>query len=120
MQPRRKTEREGKLGRVVVLIPPRKAPLGILRKASETASRMLDHGLADPIDHSVFAPYFAELYWKANSLDSKGIMKLLRPDISECGIQFRSAAEAFRIIDDSTQRTILVPYGDRENSSSRS
>lgn len=106
--------KEGKLGRVVVFVPPRKAPVGILRKASETATRMLEGGLDDPIDHSVFTPYFSELYWKANSLDGKGIMELLTPDAAECGIQFRSAAEAFRIIDDSMQGTILVPYGEGE------
>ncbi|MEN6297674.1 MAG: CRISPR-associated endonuclease Cas3'' [Rectinema sp.] len=109
-----KLNAEGKLGKVVVFIPSRKAPIGILRKASETAMRMLEQGILDPIDQSVFAPYFSELYWKANSLDAKGIMKLLQPDISECGIQFRSAAEAFKIIDDSMQRTILVPYGNGE------
>jgi CRISPR-associated endonuclease/helicase Cas3 len=109
-----KLNKDGKFGRVVVFIPPRKAPVGILRKASETATRMLEAGLDDPIDHSVFAPYFSELYWMANSLDGKGIIELLTPDIAECGIQFRSAAEAFRIIDDSMQGTILVPYGEGE------
>jgi CRISPR-associated endonuclease/helicase Cas3 len=109
-----KLNAEGKLGKVVVFIPTRKAPIGILRKASETAIRMLEQGITDPIDQSVFTPYFAELYWKANSLDTKGIIKLLQPDVSECGIQFRSAAEAFKIIDDSMQRTILVPYVDGE------
>lgn len=109
-----KLDKEGKLGRVVVFVPPRKAPVGILRKASETATLMLEGGLDDPIDHSVFAPYFSELYWKANSLDGKGIIELLTPDTDECGIQFRSAAEAFRMIDDSMQGTILVPYGEGE------
>jgi CRISPR-associated endonuclease/helicase Cas3 len=103
---------EGKLGKVVVFVPPRKAPAGILRKAAETASRMLEDGLSDPIDHASFAPYFSNLYWKANSLDTKGILKLLQPDDLDCGIQFRSAAEAFRIIDDRLQRTVLVPYRD--------
>jgi len=106
---------EGKLGKVVVFVAPRKAPAGILRKAAETASRLLEDGLADPISHTAFEPYFSELYWKVNSLDSKGIMKLLEPDGQDCGIQFRSAAEAFRIIDDRLQRTILVPYGEGEN-----
>ena len=105
---------EGKFGRVVVFVPSRNAPAGILRKASETATRMLERGIADPIDHSVFTPYFSELYWKANSLDGKGIIALLTPDAAECGIQFRSAAEAFRVIDDSMQGTILVPYGEGE------
>lgn len=105
---------EGKLGKVVVFVPPRKAPLGFLRKAAETASRLLEGGLPDPIDHIAFGPYFSELYWKANSLDTKRILKLLQPDGMDCGIQFRSAAEAFRIIDDRLQRTILVPYGEGE------
>lgn len=103
-----------KLGKVVVFVPPRKAPAGILRKAADTASRILGDGLPDPIDHTAFGPYFSELYWKANSLDTKEIVKLLQPDSMDCGIQFRSAAEAFKIIDDSLQRTILVPYREGE------
>ena len=109
-----KLNAEGKFGKVVVFLPPRKAPAGILRKAAETASLLLEEGLADPIDHAAFGLYFSELYWKSNSLDSKDILKLLRPDGPDCGIQFRSAAEAFRIIDDRLQRTVLVPYGEGE------
>lgn len=108
--------REGKLkkGRVVVFVPPKKSPPGILRKASETTSNMLKAGLADPLDHSVFEKFFAELYWKVNSLDTHGILELLKPDTLECGIQFRTAAEKFRIIDDKAQKTILVRYGEGE------
>ncbi|MDP2815537.1 MAG: CRISPR-associated helicase/endonuclease Cas3, partial [Rectinemataceae bacterium] len=109
-----KLNTEGRLGKVVTFIPPRKAPVGILRKACETAVRMMEKGLDDPIAHSVFGPYFSELFWKANSLDTHGIMNLLTPDRSECGIQFREAAAAFKMIDDSMQRTILVPYGEGE------
>lgn len=103
---------EGKLGKVIVFVPPRKAPVGLLRKAAETTVRLLDSGLNDPIDHAVFDTYFSELYWKANSIDKEGIIKLLEPDTSDCGIQFRTAAESFKIIDDSNQRTILVPYNE--------
>lgn len=104
----------GVLGRVVVFKAPRKPPVGVLRKAAETAERLLEGGIDDPIDHSAFGLYFSELYWKANDLDGKNIVRMLRPDpISECGIQFRSAAEAFRIIDD-RQRAVLVPYGEGE------
>ncbi|MCX8013786.1 MAG: CRISPR-associated helicase/endonuclease Cas3, partial [Rectinema sp.] len=55
-----------------------------------------------------------ELYWIAHSLDAKDIMKLLSLDREDGSIQFRSAAEAFRIIDDSNQKTILVPYAEGE------
>lgn len=105
---------EGRLGKVIVFIPPRRAPQGILRKASETALGMLESGLEDPIDHSVFSRYFSELYWKANSLDAKGIIKMLTPDRTDLGIQFRSAADAFKMIDDGMQQAILVPYGEGE------
>lgn len=112
--------REGQLdggnshGRVVVFSPPRPAPAGLLRKGAETAKRLLASGGTDPLDHESFNRYFSELYWKANSLDAKNIKKMLVPDITSLGIQFRSAAEAFRIIDDRLQRAIFVPYGQGE------
>ncbi|HOE99514.1 MAG TPA: CRISPR-associated helicase Cas3' [Rectinema sp.] len=109
-----KLKTNGGLGKVVVFTPQRKPPAGILRKASETTARLLDSGLKDPIDHAAFSQYFSELYWKVNSLDEKGIMKMLSPDMQDCGIQFRSAAEAFHIIDDAMQKTVLVPYGEGE------
>jgi len=102
----------GKLGKVVVFKAPRKAPAGILRKASEIAERMIFQGIKDLIDKSVFSSYFSELYWKVNSLDSKGIMKLLTPEFSDLGIQFRTASENFKIINDANQRSIMVPYGE--------
>jgi CRISPR-associated endonuclease/helicase Cas3 len=106
--------REGKLasgfGRTVVFLPPKKSPPGILCKAAEATKTMLKTGIADPLDHENFNQFFSELYWKANSLDKEGIAGLLIPDPEECGIQFRTAAEKFRIIDDTQQRTILVPY----------
>ncbi len=108
--------REGKLGKsgkVVVFVPPKKAPPGFLRKAAETTTSILASlNGQDPLDESIFQRYFAELYWKANSLDSKGIIPLLKPDSLDFGMFFRSAAERFSIIDDSQQKTILVRYGE--------
>lgn len=105
--------REGKLstGRVIVFLPPRKPPQGILRKAAETTEIMLKTGLQDILGHENFCNFFGELYWKANSLDSKDILHLLKPDHYECAIQFRTAASKFRIIDDSNQKSVIVPYG---------
>lgn len=105
---------EGRLGRVVIFVPPRKAPVGLLRKASETAERMLESGIPDPLSHAIFAPYFSELYWKANSLDAKDIIDKLRPEAPDMGIQFREAADACHLIDDGAQRTVLVPYREGE------
>jgi CRISPR-associated endonuclease/helicase Cas3 len=105
--------REGKLsglGKVVVFNAPRKAPPGILRKAADTTRSIFSTHCHDPLNHSLFEKFFAELYWKANSLDLKEIIPLLNPELSECSIFFRTAAERFRIIDDSLQKTVLVRY----------
>jgi CRISPR-associated endonuclease/helicase Cas3 len=104
---------EGKLGKVVIFKAPRRAPAGILRQATETAESMLNKGLKNPVDQSVFVPFFRELYhWKAGTLDTKDIMKLLKPIFPEMEIQFRSAADSFNIINNANQRAILVPYGE--------
>lgn len=108
--------REGKLpdlGKVVVFVPPRKAPMGILRKAADTTRSIISTNSA-PLKHDVFEEYFSELYWKANSLDSKDIISLLNPDLQECSISFRTAADRFHIIDESLQKTILIRYGEGE------
>lgn len=109
--------REGKLtklGKVIVFNAPKKAPKGILRKAADTTRSLLSTTDQNPLEYSLFERYFSELYWKANSLDSKDIVDLLNPDHQECGINFRTAADKFKIIDDSLQKTILVRYGDSE------
>ena len=112
--------REGKLGqpgKVVVFNAPKKPPIGILRKAADTTHNILSATTLDPLDCSLFKNYFSELYWKANSLDSKGIIALLDPyqhDLQECSMFFRTAADRFRIVDDSQQKTIIVRYGESE------
>ena len=67
------------------------------------------------IDQQTFEQYFSELYWKVNDLDKAEIVDLLDPsknDRSELSIYFRTASERFRIIDDRSQRSIFVRYGD--------
>jgi CRISPR-associated endonuclease/helicase Cas3 len=91
--------REGNLdmGKVVVFIPPRRAPMGILRKAAETTVGILS-ARAEPLTNDVFEQYFSELYWKANSLDKYKMIQLLDPrenDSQECSIYFRTAAAKF-------------------------
>ena len=104
--------REGKLHKenavVKVFVPPKKSPPGILRKATETTVNMLKNGLESPLAHENFERFFSELYWKAISLDVNNITSMLNS--SELTFQYRSASEKFRIIDDSMQKTIVVPY----------
>jgi CRISPR-associated endonuclease/helicase Cas3 len=113
--------REGSLdvpGKVFVFNPPRKVPMGILRKSAETTRNLISGNEVDPFSLDMFNKFFSELYWKVNSLDREGIIDLLDPfhnDLRECSIYFRTAANKFHIIDDSMQKTIFVPYAEGEN-----
>jgi CRISPR-associated endonuclease/helicase Cas3 len=108
--------REGKLpnGNVVVFNPPRKPPEGVLRKACDITKSLIGDIREEFADYNIFTKYFEELYWKANSLDKEGILKLLDPyhnDIKELSIYFRTASKRFKIIDDSNQKSIIVRFG---------
>jgi len=104
--------REGKLehGELRVFNAPRKPPAGILRKAANITKNLLAEKPQDILDHNLFKKFFSELYWAASSLDQKDIVTLLTPEPLECGIYFRTAAARFSIIDDSAQKSIIVPY----------
>jgi CRISPR-associated endonuclease/helicase Cas3 len=111
--------KEGRLGRVVVFNAPRQAPRGILRQAAAVAQNIHKDGLnGHPVDDflspDLFIEYFSRLYWRAKTLDKAEIIKLLKPDRQNLGIQFREAADLFKIIDDKNQQSLLVPYGDGE------
>ncbi|MFA5446908.1 MAG: CRISPR-associated helicase Cas3' [Sphaerochaeta sp.] len=108
----REGQLKGKLGSVVLFRPPNKPPPGFLRKAYDTTETLL--AMQQEIQFhnpNTYSHYFMHLYWKANSLDEKGILDFLTPAISDdIDIRFRSAAEAFQFIDDQHFKTILVPY----------
>jgi CRISPR-associated endonuclease/helicase Cas3 len=103
--------REGRLekGDVYIFVPPRPAPPGLLRMAAN-ATRLLWAGLRpeeNPVGVERFAEYFRKLYADAN-LDAKGICDLLR--VKKGSVNFRSAAEAFRLIDEQEGATVFVRY----------
>ncbi len=104
--------REGKLkqGNVVVFVPPKPSPKGMLLYG-EQATRSVWHGHeADPLSHTLFDAYFRQ-YFGQESPDKHGIMPLLTTDARQGMVQFRAAAERFRLIRDFGQ-SILVPYGE--------
>lgn len=106
--------REGKqegLGRVVVFVPPKPAPPGLLRQASQISVSLLSGSASEVLGRDLAKQFFEHLYVRAPSLDKHGIHELLTQDARECEIQFRTVAEKFRLIDDSAYQTILVRYG---------
>ncbi len=103
--------REGKLskGKVVVFQPPKSPAKGLLL-FGEQATRTVWHQKEDDLlSHQLFNVYFRQFFAQVDA-DAHQIMPLLTQGAS-CGeVQFRTAAERFRLIPD-IGTTILVPYG---------
>ncbi len=107
-------DKDGRLlkGKVMVFVPPKPAPIGILRQAAGISVSLLHGYQGEVLSRALAKQFFEHLYVHALSLDKHGIHELLTQDARECQIQFRTVAEKFRLIDDSAYQTILVRYGD--------
>ncbi len=108
--------REGRLankGKVVVFVPPKPAPPGMLRRAEQTTvSLMTDEAKQQPLERSRFKQYFEHFYGKAD-LDKHGIERLLTPEgegDDSLKVQFRTAAQRFKLIDESDYQAVIVRY----------
>ncbi|MBI3582225.1 MAG: CRISPR-associated helicase Cas3' [Nitrospinae bacterium] len=105
--------REGKLecGEVHVFAPPSQSPPGHLRQMEDAARTVLRLNTSgDPLALDNFRRYFQNLFWlKGSALDREGIMELLSPG-TDLNISFRSAAEKFRLIQE-TGQTVITSYG---------
>jgi CRISPR-associated endonuclease/helicase Cas3 len=101
-------------GEVVVFVPPKAAPPGFLRKG-EDACRDVLHGVMDnPLARQRFARYFEKMYF-ACELDAHGIcddlfMAHSKLDGRELAVNFRRAAEKFKLIADEDSLPIIVLY----------
>lgn len=102
--------REGLLecGQVFVFVPPQEAPPGSLRKAAQTTRSVLHGRPDDPLTPDLFREYFRHFYAGCD-LDAKGIVPLLQTRSSDFAVKFRSAAKAFRLIDEDNV-PVLVRY----------
>ncbi|MFZ1547524.1 MAG: CRISPR-associated helicase Cas3' [Candidatus Nitrotoga sp.] len=109
--------REGKqagLGRVVVFVPPKPAPSGVLLLAAQASKSLLTGYKGDVLERNLSKRFFEKFFSDARSLDKHGIHEFLTQDARECQIQFRTVAEKFKLIDDSTYQAILVRYGNND------
>ena len=109
--------REGRLegkGRVVVFVPPEPPPVGHLRKGAQACISTLHGQHADPLARALFATYFRQFYSTVD-LDSKRIVPMLKVEPKTLGVQFRAAADAFRLIDDQDSATVVVRYAEHHD-----
>jgi CRISPR-associated endonuclease/helicase Cas3 len=109
--------REGRLagmGEVHVFVPPTEPPPGLLRLARDRCRLIWHDQPAAPFALDLIDSYFKGLYADAPSTDAKGIGGMLKLDVDRdartLSIGFRSAAEAFKLIDDKDGATVLVRY----------
>lgn len=102
---------EGALGQVRLFAAPKPAPPGLLRKGEEAGKEMLRRfpEASARLDPEAFQTYFQLFYNKVNSFDEKGILDLLVTGAALGQFQFRSAADAFKLIEDS-QVSFVVRY----------
>ena len=112
--------REGRLaspGLVQVFVPPTASPPGLLRLARDTCKSVWHALPDDPLSLDHVRQYFQLLLQTAPSTDRHGIAALLhcRPDLTDpthptVPLALRSAAQAFRLIDEQDAATVLVRY----------
>ncbi len=107
--------REGLLaekGRVVVFVPPNNHKLkGHLGLSASVSKSLLPMFTENPLYHTHFKTYFEHFYTKAKSRDEQDIESLLCKDAAQLKIQFRTAAQRFRLIKEEGY-AVLVTYGE--------
>ncbi len=105
--------RLGRLGEVVLFVPPQPSRSGLLRKGEDASKEMLRAcpEVALSLDPGAFDRYFQLFYGKVSSFDEKGIHDLLVRYADRGQFQFREAAQAFHLIEDEDQQAIIVRYG---------
>lgn len=105
--------REGLLpgkGRMVVFVPPERPPIGHLRKAADACISTVTGQQTNPMAQELFTHYFQQFYQSVD-LDERNIASLLKVDCTKTlAVQFRSAAQAFRLIDDNGSAAVVVRY----------
>ena len=104
--------REGQLdaGQVHVFVPPDPPPPGLLRKGRDACLATLHGHMEDPLERQRFGLYFERLY-AACDLDREHVREALRvSDPRTLAVNFRTAAERFRLIDDEDSAPVIVLY----------
>ena len=110
--------REGKLGKhgkVRVFIPPKPSPPGLLRKGEDKTRELTSSPDFNPDLPEMFTKYFNLFYGSVNDTGEKKLHEQLIRDVNPCiHIQFRTYAKEFKLIDDQSQRPVIVRYKDKE------
>jgi len=110
-----KLNASGNLGEVHVFIPPKPAPLGLLRKGEDTMREMPAIAGFDPQEPTCYTRYFKSYYARLNATTGRPSSKIVfNQDLIRDfpHIPFRTVGYEFRMIDDA-QQAVFVRW--REN-----
>ena len=104
--------REGRLaqGQVVVFVPPTKTPQGILTTATDTTKSVLTGFSGDIQSPATFQDYFKRFFDAVTEHDKHRVLAKLQATADELQIQFRTAAQRFKLIDDKDTVSVFVRY----------
>lgn len=114
--------REGRLGarggRVEVFVRPIPATLAALVRAAQATHSVLGTARPEALPPALFNEYFRHWYSQFQ-LDEKLVLPMLKasPDFD---LRLRSAAQAYRLIDDQDQVAVVVPYTPARGADERS
>lgn len=103
----------GRLGSVKVFVPPQPAPPGLLRTGEDACKSVLYGQEGEVLDRTLFSRYFERLYHDCE-LDAEGIGQLLETDGNTLAVNFRTAAEHFKLIKDGDTAPVVVLYRGRD------
>ena len=107
--------REGKLaglGEVNIFVPPKPSPNGLLLKGELATKELIATNAFLPDVPETFTRYFRSYYEKVTDTGKKWLHEHLIRDAPAAQVQFRTAGETFKMIQEST--SILVRYGESE------
>jgi CRISPR-associated endonuclease/helicase Cas3 len=104
--------REGRLGehggRVEVFIRPIPGMLSALVRAAQATRAVLGDTRPEALPPSLFTEYFKHWYPQFDT-DEQKVLPMLQAS-KDFDLQLRSAAQAYRLIDDQDQVAVVVPY----------
>jgi CRISPR-associated endonuclease/helicase Cas3 len=100
----------GALGEVHVFVRDIPKALTAVRNGAQATRSVLAAGESDALLPQVYERYFPIYHGSFPSRDRHGIVDLLVRDKAQFAFQFRTAAERFKLVDDSDQASVIVPY----------
>jgi len=97
-------------GKVIIFVPPKSAPPGLLRKGEQTCREILRCENVDGLSPKLFTRYFELFFASLENVDKPGFSDHMVRDSREFKFQFRTLAQNFRLIDEHFYQAIIVRY----------